>query len=262
MKKRLALVGIILLAALAVAGYFVREACRETLKVGVDCTSKPYVYIDETGCVSGLDVDLARAICKELGWKIEFVMMTFNMRDQVLASYAADCIWAGITMTGRESLYEWVGPYTDNKICVMVRKDSSIKTPADLAGKVIGVQSSTTAETIFRPGGKYATLGSKLKNCIPYLDPARAVAHLASKYIDAVVIDEAVAMEFTSEEKSLTILPEWLQKDQFGVAFGKDVPREKLEKFRAGFRKVVENGTAAKISAKYFKGKNVVYFEK
>lgn len=56
-----------------------------------------------------------------------------------------DCIWNGFTINGRENDYTWSVPYVDNSQVVIVKKDSKIKELSDLAGKVVAVQTDSSA---------------------------------------------------------------------------------------------------------------------
>ena len=46
-------------------------------------------------------------------------------------------------MSGRETKYQWAGPYMYSRQVVAVRADSDIQSLSDLAGKRIGVQATT-----------------------------------------------------------------------------------------------------------------------
>ena len=51
-------------------------------------------------------------------------------------------------MEGREDDYKWAGPYMYSKQVIAVANNSSIFSYADLAGKMIAVQSTTKPEEI------------------------------------------------------------------------------------------------------------------
>ncbi len=62
-------------------------------------------------------------------------------------------------MNGRESDYEFSVPYCDNSQVVVVKEDSGIKTLADLAGKKVGVQSDSAAESVLTKEDQQKALG-------------------------------------------------------------------------------------------------------
>ena len=52
-----------------------------------------------------------------------------------------------MTYTGREAAYTWSKPYVNNSIVIAVLAESDIQTPADLAGKVVIVQSDSSGSS-------------------------------------------------------------------------------------------------------------------
>ena len=90
---------------------------------------------------AGFDLSLAEEVCKRNDWKLIKRPISWDSKDSELTSGAISCIWNGFTMNGREKSYTWSTPYLNNYQVVIVRKDSSIKKPADLKGKVLVVQS-------------------------------------------------------------------------------------------------------------------------
>ena len=118
------------------------------LRIGSD-DYEPYSYLDETGDFTGIDVDLAREACRRLGYRPEFHQVVWENKDQELAAGNIDCLWGSFTMTGREDLYQWAGPYLYSRQVVLVQADSDITTLADLAGKRVAVQATSKPETVF-----------------------------------------------------------------------------------------------------------------
>ena len=118
------------------------------LRIGSD-DYEPYSYLDETGDFTGIDVDLAREACRRLGYRPEFHQVVWENKDQELAAGNIDCLWGSFTMTGREDLYQWAGPYLYSRQMVLVQADSDIATLADLAGKRVAVQATSKPETVF-----------------------------------------------------------------------------------------------------------------
>ena len=63
--------------------------------------------------------------------------IAWDAKDMELDSGNIDCVWNGFTMNNREDLYTWSDAYMKNSQVFVVKKDSGIKTFADLAGKVV-----------------------------------------------------------------------------------------------------------------------------
>ncbi|MGX8685068.1 MAG: transporter substrate-binding domain-containing protein, partial [Lachnospiraceae bacterium] len=119
--------------------------------VGFDAEYPPYGYLDEaTGDYTGFDLELAEELCKRRGWTLKKQPINWDNKDAEIDSGTIDCIWNGMTYTGREAAYTWSKPYVNNSIVIAVLAESDIQTPADLAGKVVIVQSDSSAETALK----------------------------------------------------------------------------------------------------------------
>ena len=110
---------------------------------------KPYSYVGPNGNLIGVDVDLATEACRRLGYAPEFCQIVWENKDTYLSSGQADCLWGSFTMTGREDLYQWAGPYLYSRQMVAVRANSDIHTLADLAGRRVAVQATGKPEALF-----------------------------------------------------------------------------------------------------------------
>ena len=64
MKRILSLVLVAILAAVLCAGAFAEE---KILKVGMEGTCAPYTYHDDSGALTGFEVDVATAIGEKIG---------------------------------------------------------------------------------------------------------------------------------------------------------------------------------------------------
>ncbi|MCE2603887.1 transporter substrate-binding domain-containing protein, partial [Pseudomonas aeruginosa] len=69
------------------------------LIVGLDDTFAPMGFRDESNNLVGFDIDLATAVCKELGVKVKFQPINWDSKDMELTSKNIDCIWNGMSIT-------------------------------------------------------------------------------------------------------------------------------------------------------------------
>ena len=106
-----------------------------TFTVGFDAEFPPYGYMDENGEYTGFDLELAAEVCSRNGWTLVKQPIDWDAKDMELSSGSIDCIWNGFTMNGREDQYTFTVPYVDNSQVFVVKADSGITAPADLAGK-------------------------------------------------------------------------------------------------------------------------------
>ena len=113
--------------------------------VGFDAEFPPYGYMDESGEYVGFDLSLAEEVCRRNDWTLVKRPIAWDSKDSELKSGSISCLWNGFTMNGREKDYTWSTPYVDNSQVVIIRKDSGIKELSDLKGKILVVQSDSSA---------------------------------------------------------------------------------------------------------------------
>jgi len=123
---------------------------RGTLRVGLEGTYPPFSYQDSSGKLVGFEVDFANALATQLGVKAVLQPAPW---DGLLASLEAgrnDVIINQVGATpAREKIYDFSIPYSVSGIQMIIRKTEAdqIKTPADLAGRRVGVGLGTEYAT-------------------------------------------------------------------------------------------------------------------
>ncbi len=219
--------------------------------VGFDADFPPYGY-KEGSEYKGFDLDLARAICERRGWQFVANPINWDSKDMELNSGSIDCIWNGFTMQGRENAYCWTRPYVDNSQVVLVKVGSPIKRLADLAGKVVGVQTDTPVQKALSVGGeKYESLGKTIKNLVVVPNYNQAVNELNAGAVDAVAMDVGVARKkMTDLPGKFVLLKEIVMTETYGIGFkkGNDTLREMVEKTLV---ELAKDGTMAKVAKDY-----------
>lgn len=172
---------------------------RNSLTLGFDAEYPPYGYKDDSGAYVGYDIDLAKEVCSRLGWTLNLQPIDWDSKDMELNSGNIDVIWNGMTMTGRENDYTWIGPYVDNSIVFVVMSDSGITSKADLAGKNVITQAGSSALTALTndPGDGSNKANLELAASFATLDQTpdynTAFMNLESGVDDAVAVDIGVA---------------------------------------------------------------------
>lgn len=227
-----------------------------TFTVGFDAEFPPYGYLKD-GVYKGLDLDLAREVCKRNNWEFVAKPINWDSKDMELNSGIIDCIWNGFTINGREDKYTWSEPYVDNSQVVITKKSSGIKELKDLAGKTVAVQTDTPVQKALSVEGEQEALGKTFKKLVVTPNYNNAVMELEAGSVDAVALDIGVAQEKVKTNEEFVILEESVIKEKYGIGF-KLGNTELRDKVQATFKEMVADGTAAKISAEYFDGKNVI----
>ena len=217
--------------------------------VGFDAEYPPYGYMDENGEYTGFDLELAQEVCDRQGWEFVAQPIAWETKDATLNSGEIDCIWNGFTMTGREDDYTWSEPYLDNQQVFVVRADSGIESLDDLAGKIVDVQTESSAQAALEENAELAGTFGNLQ-VVPDYDTG--FMDLESGAVDAVAMDIVVASyQIESRNADFTILDESIATEEYGIGFAKgnealrDTVQQTLEE-------MAEDGTMAEISTKWF----------
>ena len=158
-----------------------------TFKHGFDLDYPPYSYLQDDGSVGGFDVELCQAVCDYLGWGYEPVPFNWDAKDMELNAGSCDCIWSGFTKEGREDMYTWGITYSNNTQGILVASDSGITSLADLSGKIVGVQTATSAADMLEDS--QADLAATFADLKIYETYTIAYNDLKAGAIDAIAID-------------------------------------------------------------------------
>ena len=225
-----------------------------TIRVGTDATYPPFESVDSAGNFLGFDIDILNAICDDIKAKCTYMNQDFDGIIPALLAGKFDVIDSSISITPeREKTIDFTDKYYNTPAAIMVGKDSGIKgaTADDLAGKSVGVQSSTThaayAEKTFTK--------SEIKY-YPSLDQAKL--DLASGRIDAINDDVVVLSDWlkTSDgaccKIAATIKP---VPEIHGIGAGFGLRKEDGDLkalLNKGIADIRANGTYKKIQDKYF----------
>lgn len=236
--------------------------------LGFDKAFPPMGYIDtETGKTVGFDIDMATEACKRLGIKVKFQPIDWENKLAEINNGNVDCLWNGFSKTAeREKQFNLSIPYMKNNQIILVKTGSSYKGLDSLAGKTIGVQSDSSAETALN-GPANAAFKKSLKEVVRIDDYSKAVMEIQNGTVDAIAIDEVVARYYlTKNPGAYAVLQGKDGKDlslaveDYVIGFRKNdnTLKEKVEGVLKGMAK---DGTAAKISQKWF-SKDVITLPK
>ena len=220
------------------------------LVIGLDDEFPPMGFRDDNNEIVGFDIDLAKAAGEKLGCEVEFQPIAWDSKELELESGNIDFIWNGLTITPeREEAMEFTKPYLKNKQVILVKNGSPITKKEDLEGKVVGVQAGSSAKDAVEADEMF----SKLSELTEYDTNVLAIADLDIGRVDAVVADEIVARyQLQQGSNDITILENGDFGDEvYGVA-AKKGNTELVAKLQGALDEMGEDGTAAKISEKWF----------
>ncbi len=237
------------------------------LVLGLDKAFPPMGFVDtKTGQLVGFDIDMAREACKRLGIALKLQPIDWENKTAELNNGNVDCLWNGFSKTAeRAQQFNLSIPYMKNNQIILVKSGSAYKGLESLKGRTVGVQSDSSAESALNDQAN-ATFKNSLKQIVKIDDYSKAVMEMQNGTIDAIAIDEVVARYYlTNNAGAYAVLQDASGKDvslaveDYVVGFRKDDASLK-EKIEGALRDMAKDGTAAKISQKWF-GKNVITIE-
>ncbi len=133
-----------------------KKSCKK-LRFSTNAAFEPFEYYEE-GKIVGIDIDVARAICDQLGMELEIVDMEFDAVITSVQTGKADAAIAGITVTEeRKKSINFTNSYTDVKQVVIVNDESVTASQQSWVDKF---------KTCFVTGHRYQYLLKGLGNTI------------------------------------------------------------------------------------------------
>ena len=219
-----------------------------TLKVGLEGTYPPFNYQDASGQLTGFEVDFANALAEELGVKAEFQPTKWDGILAALESKRLDVVINQVTISDeRKQKYDFSTPYTVSGIQALTRKADadSIKTPADLAGKKVGVGLGTNYEQWLKENVPQADIRT-------YDDDPTKFQDLNVGRIDVILVDRLAAFEMVEKTGDrLAVAGDAFSRQESGIALRKGNP-QLLAAIDAAIAKLRADGTLKQLSEKWF----------
>ena len=214
------------------------------LTMATNATFPPYEMTTDAGDIEGIDVETAQAIADKLGLELQIDDMDFDAALLSVQQGKADIVMAGVTVTDeRKAVMDFSDTYAEGIQSIIVKEDSTIASPDDLADKMIGTQRGTT-------GYIYCSDDFGDDHVTPYDDGLTAVQALNNGQVDAVVIDNAPAKEFVEANPGLKILDTAYAQEDYAIGVAKG-NTELLNAINGALEELKADGTLQAIVDKY-----------
>lgn len=229
-----------------------------TFTVGFDQDFPPMGFVGDDGEFTGFDLATAAEVAKRLGKEVKYQPIAWDAKDMELNSGTIDCIWNGFTMNGREDDYTWSEPYMKNDQVIVVKADAGIESLADLAGKVVDVQTDSSAQAALNDNTE---LSGSFGQLITVADYNTAFMDLESGAVDAIAMDNVVASyQIQKRNADFKVLDEAIAAEEYGIGFkkGNDELKDAVQK---ALEEMAADGTLANISNEWF-GKDITIIGK
>ena len=242
-RALLILTSLTLLASAAEARTWSEIKASGTVKIATEGAFPPFNILKGKE-LTGFEVDLANALAKQLGLKVQWVTQPFDnlliglnqdRYDFVIASH-------GITPE-RAKAVDFTAPHYCTGGAIVTRPGGPTTAKA-LAGKKVAVQVGTTyLENVRKVPG--------VGDVKTFPKDTDAQAALMAGRTDAWVGDKFTGLDLVKAQKGKVVQGEMLFKERIAMAVKKG-NSSLLKDLNAALAKALSNGTYAKISSQYF----------
>ena len=222
----------------------------DRVRIATEGAYPPFNMKNANGELTGFDVDIAQALCDQMGAECDIVSQDWDGIIPGLLARKYDAIIASMSITEeRKRKVAFTAPYYSNYLRFVAPEGSGLDASREsLEGKSLGAQRATIAaqylEDNFRRDAKVNVYDTQEA---AYLDlkAGRLDAILSDIYpaFDSLQKEENSGFEFIGDSIDID--------DKIGVALRKG-DKALTERFNAALKAIVENGTYQKINAKYF----------
>ena len=246
----------VLVVAIVALGVSTAKAEEAPLVIASEGARPPFNFLDANNELAGFEIDLAREICTRLHRTCSFVTQDWDGLLPGLAAHQYDAVMAALDINeARRAQAAFSVPYVRMPAAFVVQKTSDLKDASreTLAGKTIGVEDGSPSQ---------ALLDDAYKDSVakPFASLEDAMLDLAEGKVDAVLADKFAAADFLKTRREGQQCCRFLADapreaaifgEGIGIAFRKtDVAlREAVD---VALQAIVDDGTFARISAKYF----------
>ncbi|WP_035100870.1 basic amino acid ABC transporter substrate-binding protein [Aneurinibacillus terranovensis] len=217
------------------------------ITIAVDDTFPPMEFRNDKNELVGFDVDLAKAITKQIGVEANFVPTAWDGILPGLDAKKYDVIMSSMNITDERKQKVNFAEYLKLGQIVVVKAGNpkGIKSVQDLKGKVVGVQMGTTSETAVR---KIAGI-KDIKTYNGYTD---AFNDMGLGRLDAIVAAEAVGRYYMKTKPGVyEVVGDTFQSLPVGIAVRKG-DKDLLDALNKAVEEVKKNGEYAKVSKQWF----------
>jgi polar amino acid transport system substrate-binding protein len=231
---------------------------RGSVNVFMEARFEPYEYLDESGTLVGLDVDLARKMFQDdmPGVTVNFSDVEYPGLLPSLITGKSDFLISALGSTKeRLQQFDFSIPYSPTTTVAVARADNAaLATVDDLDGKVIGAQTGTpTLANAQRFDDSLKAKGKGgFKELRDYPHYPEELQDLTVKRLDAVSISlSAISLIIKNQPGQYKVVGPVGPVNYFGVVMRKD-DSALVEYINSELRKFKTDGTLASLHKKWF----------
>ena len=229
----------------------------DTIRIAVDIPYEPFEYKTPDGTLTGFDIDLGNALCREIGIECEWVEQPWDGMIPGLLARKYDAIMSSMVINEeREKRVLFTDPYsaTPRAWISQAGRGFDVKNKEDIRGLNVGVQRATLQD-------RYVTeLYGDVVDIRRYGDIDDVLVDMQSGRLDLTFMNYPIAEEYLGvgqdgsdfeRVSELITEPDHIFGKGVGIAFRKR-DNELVEKFNEALEAIKNDGTYRRIMEKYF----------
>ena len=221
---------------------------RGTLLVGLEGTYPPFSFQDESGKLTGFEVEFAEQLAQHLGVKASLKPTKWDGMLASLDSKRIDVVINQVTISDdRKKKYDFSTPYTVSGVqaLIMKAKAGTITKPEDLSGKKVGVGLGSNYEQWLRDNVKNVDIRT-------YDDDPTKYQDLRSGRLDAILVDRLAALDLVKKTgNTMAVAGNAFSRLESGVALRKG-DEDLLKAINQAIAEMQKDGSLSKLSEKWF----------
>jgi arginine/ornithine transport system substrate-binding protein len=252
--QRRHLATLVLLVAATATSALAQSPGWKKIRIAVEGAYPPFSEIGPDGKIKGFDIDIANALCADMGAECTLVQQEFDGMIPGLQARKFDAVIASMSITDeRKRSVNFSDKYYSTPARLIARKGTTlVATAAGLKGKRIGVQRSTIHD-------RFATDTFKDSEIVRYAGQDQVFLDLASGRIDASLEDEVAAnagfLKQPAGKDFAFFGPEYNDPKYFGIGAGVAMRKGDTDlqaKFNKAIKDIRANGTYQQLAKQYF----------
>lgn len=214
------------------------------IKIAIEGAYPPYNFINANNEMDGFDVDISLELANRMGVKAEILATPWDSMIPGLIANKYDIIVSDMAITEeRKKKVDFSDPYFTTGNQLFVPTNSSIKGPAEMKGKKIGVTISTTAADMATQMGA---------DVVFYKNDFLAFTDMSSNRLDGVVTDSGVGSQIIKEKNyPAESIGGLLNREDAGITINKN-KKALLKEINKNLTNMKNDGTYEKISFNWF----------
>ena len=225
------------------------------LRIGVEGAYPPFSWKESDGTLKGFDIEIAEALCAEMGRKCALVEQDWDGMIPALMAKKYDAIVASMSITEeRKKRVNFTGKYYNTPAKFVAKKGSDLQiTKQGMKGKRIGLQRGTTHQCFMEKMFPDAELVLYASQEEVFQD--LAIGRIDAQFSDSIAADDGFLK--TDAGKDFGFIGGDMHDmechgEGAGIAGRKSDDELRME-FNKAIKAIRDNGVYQKINAKYFK---------